>query len=260
MIVTAPVTVIPYIELRAITLGPIWIPVFSLLGLVALGSGMLRGVWRAREKGVWHLMRGTFVLWIVAGGLTGAVLLKLVYYPYLFESQPLAEVFRFRGISSFGGVFGGLLGLYLNLARRGVPAREMVRVLDVAAYVVPFSWAIGRLGCALVHDHPGIRSDSWLAVRYPDWPRYDLGLLGMLFLILLGTFFRLLDRRPRPDGFFVVLACIFVGVFRFWMDRLQVDTPRYYGWSVDQINALLLLSLGLVFLPFLRNSGSEEAL
>jgi phosphatidylglycerol:prolipoprotein diacylglycerol transferase len=116
------------------------------------------------------------------------------------------------------------------------------------AYVFPLSWAIGRLGCSLVHDHPGIRSESWLAVRYPDWPRYDLGVLGLFFLLLLAGLFRALDARPRPPGFFAAAALLAVGVFRIWIDQYQVDPPRYYGWSVDQYNAIILLLLSALLI------------
>ena len=35
----------------------------------------------------------------------------------------------------------------------------------------------GRFGCALQHDHLGIPSTYFLAVRFPGGPRFDLGLL-----------------------------------------------------------------------------------
>jgi len=128
------------------------------------------------------------------------------------------------------------------------------------AYVFPLSWAIGRLGCSLVHDHPGIRSDSWLAVRYPDWPRYDLGVLGFLFLLSLAGLFRILDAKPRPAGFFTVAALAAVGMFRLWIDQYQVDPPRYYGWSVDQYNAIILLLASAALFSTLRQWRQKEAL
>jgi prolipoprotein diacylglyceryltransferase len=48
-----------------------------------------------------------------------------------------------------------------------------LRLLDTAAFAVPFAAALGRLGCALAHEHPGRLSKSWLAVRYPGGARYD---------------------------------------------------------------------------------------
>jgi phosphatidylglycerol---prolipoprotein diacylglyceryl transferase len=250
---------IPYVELLVITIGPISIPVFSLLGSVGVAVALWRGGHRAQRVGVWPLVRHPFPLWVIGGGLTGAILFKLLYYPHLFESGGLAEVFRFRGIASFGAAFGGLVGTWIHCARRGLAFIDALRIADVMSFVFPLSWAIGRLGCTLVHDHPGIRSDSWLAVRYPDWPRYALGLLGMLFLLALAAAFQLLDRKPRPAGFFTAAALISVGLFRFGLDRLQIDPPRYFGWSVDQYNAALVLALGAALIPIIRKRDALEA-
>jgi len=236
--------VIPFFELHFVAIGPVSIPVFSLLALTGIGTALWRGARRAQRDGVWPLVRGWFALWVVGLGFVGAVVLKLVYFPHLFEANGLSETLRFRGASSFSGAFGGLIGTWLYCLNRGIGWIDAIRIADVMAYVFPLSWAIGRLGCALVHDPPGIRSTSWLAVRYPDWPRYDLGLLGMLFLIALAAVFRLLDRKPRPVGFFTVAALLSSGLFRFLLDRLHVDPPIYWGWSVDQYNAFVLCLAG----------------
>lgn len=251
---------IPYFELQYIQLGPLAIPVFSLLALTGIATALWRGARRAQRLGVWPLVRGPFAAWVLLSGFAGAVLLKLVYYPYLFESNGLGEILRFRGIASFGGLFGGFIGTFLYCRKHGIAAADATKIIDVMAYVFPLSWAIGRLGCALVHDHPGIRSDSWLAVRYPDWPRYDLGVLGFLFLLFLAVVFRILDSRPRQAGFFTAAALLAVGTFRLWIDQYQVDPPRYHGWSVDQYNALILLSISAALISSIRRRRHLEAL
>jgi len=249
--------VIPYFELHFITLGPVSIPVFSLLVLTGIVTALLLGWRRSERMGVWPLVRGWFAVWVIAAGFGCAMLLKLAYYPYLFEANGIGEVFRYRGIASFGGGFGALLGAWLYCLRRGIGWIDAARIADVMAYVFPLPWAIGRLGCTLIHDHPGIRSDSWLAVRYPDWPRFDLGLLGMLFLLVLAAVFRFLDRVPRPPGFYTAAALLGCGGFRFWLDRLQVDPPVYLGWSVDQYNAIFACLAGAA-IPFATRRRQPE--
>lgn len=248
---------IPYFELREIQLGPLRIPVFSVLGVVALITGYLRGVGRAKRLGLNTRLAGSFGLTVILGALAGAVLFKLAYHPNPLQPQSWIE--RYRGIASFGGLFGGLAVSIVYLSMRGISAARIVRTLDVIAYVCPLAWSIGRLGCTLVHDHPGIRSDSWLAVRYPDWPRYDLGLLGMLFLLVLSALFAILDQQPRPPGFFLCVGFLLVGVFRLWMDRLQVDPPRYHGWTVDQVSSVVMLACGVTLIPYVLKRWKEEA-
>jgi len=58
--------------------------------------------------------------------------------------------------------------------------------------------------------------------------------------------FLLLDRKPRPRGFYYVAFMFSYGSFRFLLDRLHVDPPRYGGWTVDQIAASILLAGGVI--------------
>lgn len=104
-----------------------------------------------------------------------------------------------------------------------------MRRLDSIAYAMPIGWMIGRLGCTLAHDHRGNFSTSWIAVNFPEGPRYDLGLIEFLFLIVMVTAFRLLDRRPHPLGFFFGLYGVVYGGFRIWLDTLHVQPMRFYG-------------------------------
>jgi prolipoprotein diacylglyceryltransferase len=94
-------------------------------------------------------------------------------------------------------------------------------------FVLP--WMIGRLGCALAYDHRGFASTSWIAVNFPEGPRYDLGLIEFLFLIVMGIGFKLLDRRPRQVGFFVGLYGVVYGGFRIWLDTLRQQPNGFYG-------------------------------
>jgi len=90
----------------------------------------------------------------------------------------------------------------------------------------------GRLGCALAHDHRGLFTDSWMAVRFPEGPRYDLGLIELVFLAGLAGAFWVLDRRARPVGFFFGLYGVVYGGFRIWLDTLHIQPMRFYGGAV----------------------------
>ncbi|HMD49501.1 MAG TPA: prolipoprotein diacylglyceryl transferase family protein [Bryobacteraceae bacterium] len=108
-------------------------------------------------------------------------------------------------------------------------ALESMRRLDIIAYAMPIGWMIGRLGCTLAHDYRGLESTSWIAVNFPEGPRYDLGLIEFLFLIGMATGFKLLDRRPRPAGFFFGMYGVVYGGFRIWLDTLHQQPNRFYG-------------------------------
>jgi phosphatidylglycerol:prolipoprotein diacylglycerol transferase len=92
---------------------------------------------------------------------------------------------------------------------------------------VPLAWVLGRGGCAVAHDHPGIPNNMWFGVRYPDVGRCDLGLYEMVLLIPLALAFLWLRRKPRPWGFYCALACISYAPVRFCLDFLRVTDPIY---------------------------------
>ena len=56
----------------------------------------------------------------------------------------------------------------------------------------------GRLGCTLVHDHVGSRSEFLLAIRFPDGARHDLGLYELLYTVavLVPAVVRSTTTRP----------------------------------------------------------------
>ena len=102
-------------------------------------------------------------------------------------------------------------------------------MLDTIAFALPFGWMIGRFGCFLAHDHRGDLTASWIAVQFPEGPRFDLGLIEFLFLIVLNGLFYWLDRQPRPVGFFFALFGVVYSAFRIWLDTLHTQPFRFYG-------------------------------
>ena len=110
---------------------------------------------------------------------------------------------------------------------RGVSGFETIRMLDRIAFVLPLSWMIGRLGCALIHDHVGQASTGWLTVRFPAGSAYDLGVLEFLFLIPISILFEVLGRRPMPPGFFFGLFGALYGALRAWLETLQAYPPAF---------------------------------
>jgi phosphatidylglycerol:prolipoprotein diacylglycerol transferase len=229
----------PYVTVPPIFVGKMAIPPFALL--VSLGVLVAHFVLlaRARRLGLSPVWAGELSLAMVICGFFGAILFKLLYRPEALAMRV------FPGISSFGGIFGALLGGWAYLAARGT---GVMRYLDAVGFAFPFGFVLGRLGCTITHDHPGLRSDvGWLTVAYPDGPRYDLGLLEMLFLLAVCGAFVWLDRNPRPTGFFLAALLLLYGPFRVALDRLHVDPPRYADLSVDQWAGAAVTALGLFF-------------
>jgi len=231
---------IPYYPQPSLRLGSFDIEAFGVLMAVAIVVGGRAMLIRAHRRGIPAEEMFRFCCCVYLCGFAGAYLAKNVFYDFpAFLSDP-SRIFRVSlGIRSAGGVAGGFLGGLWWCRLRRLSLYETMRRLDVVAYAIPLGWMIGRLGCALAHDHRGLWTTSWIAVRFPEGPRYDLGLIEFLFLIGMVFVFRVLDRKPRPVGFYFGLYGVVYGGFRIWLDTLHAQPLRFYGGAVAVMVGLL---------------------
>ena len=225
----------PYVEHPVLMIGSYPLQAFRVLALTAIVVEYTIVVRRAPRHGFTEEQASSLVAWAVVLGMISAhVFDVLAYYPERLRDDPF-ELLRIWGsLSSWGGMLGGLGGLALVAWRRGLGATGVLRFLDLAAYALPMTLAVGRFGCALQHDHLGIASTHPLAVNFPTGPRFDLGLLEFLYLIPVSLLFLWLGRRPRPVGFFLGLYFALYGPGRFVMDTLRSEDARYLGWTPAQ--------------------------
>lgn len=265
---------IPFFQQPMLQLGPLSVHAFGVCVAVAMWWGI-----RATEHG--FLREGLDVAlgvrlggWTLFGGLTGAHLFSvLFYFPQKLASDPWLLLRVWEDISSFGGMLGGLLGALLFMRFRVGPAASMRRwdYLGVVAKVFPASLAIGRIGCALAHDHPGTITVFPLAIslRSADAMHFirntyrdagiplnvetshptptgfhDLGWYEFLFLALvIVPLFQLWQRRERPGGFYLIAFPLLYLPVRFGLDFLRIVDVRYVGLTPAQWVAIVALSL-----------------
>jgi phosphatidylglycerol:prolipoprotein diacylglycerol transferase len=127
---------------------------------------------------------------------------------------------------------------------------------SVALGLAP-AWVLGRLGCFTAHDHPGRHTQFFLAVRYPEGPRHDLGLYEALLTIALTVVLYNYARRPHPAGTLIALDCTLYAPMRFGLDFLRATDvehpdPRYAGLTPAQWACVACFALGLYLLSRLR--------
>ena len=209
---------LPYFPQPIFHAGPLRVTTFAAAGVTAVLVSGWTILKRAAKKKIPtdEIFRMWF--WMVVSGAAGSIA----------HAEALHGRFGFTTLGACcGGILGGLAwSLYHRLS-----LYEFLRRMDVMAYAFPLAWMIARLGCALAHDHRGIASESWIAVDFPTGPRLDLGLLEFLFLAGLVIAFKILDRRPRPEGFYFVTLGLAYSACRLWLDNLSVD-PGYLDAAV----------------------------
>lgn len=189
------------------------------------------------------------VTWAVVGGLLGGHLLHIFgYHPEVLREQGLLSLLKlWDGLSSMGGVLGGLVGIFAFFLKNRLKLRPY---LDSLALGVAPGWAVARLGCFFAHDHPGVRTDFFLAVAYPGGGRHDLGLYDALVLAALSLLLYLVARRPRPEGFLTGLLAIGYSASRFGLDFLRASDlafvdRRLAGLTPAQFIVAVLLVVGV---------------
>ncbi len=240
---------IPWFVIPPLRLGPLAVQPFGVLSAagILLASTLL--VREARRKGLDPEPLEKLVTWAVVGGVIGAHLVHLLlYHPEeLRENGPLQLLKVWDGLSSTGGVLGGLAASVAFLRRRGI---RFAVYADVFALAVPAGWTVARLGCFTVHDHPGVLTDFVLAVRFPGGARHDLGLYDAIVLFAITIVVFSLDRRGILRGRLLALVAILYGVCRFSLDFLRArdlaySDARYLGLTPAQYAAVALFAWGI---------------
>lgn len=248
----------PYFEQPVFHLVGFQIAAFQLLVCSAVIVGHEVVVRRARRLGFDPDLASSLVAWTIFFGFVGSHLFDVVFYqPAELRQNPLVLLQVWGSMSSFGGIIGGLAGGWWLTRRKGLSGSQIFVFLDILGFAFPLAWIFGRAGCALAHDHVGIPTTSLLAVRFPDGPRFDLGLLELLYTIAIAALFLLLDRRPRPTGFFVGLFFTLYGPVRFGFDVLRIGDQRYLGWTPGQYASVGATLFGILLLLWVFQRGGE---
>ena len=109
-------------------------------------------------------------------------------------------------------------------------------------------WIVGRAGCTVAFDHPGLETDFFLGWRYRDGRViHNLGFYEMLYLIALACLFKLLGRRPRQwgPGFFAGLLAMLYAPARFGFDFLRTADIDYLGLTPGQWASIAAMLAGM---------------
>lgn len=244
---------------------------------------------------------------LIGGFTGGHVLDELLYDPHRVVENPISLLMMWAGLGSFPGFLGGVIGVVLwkffdyrpkepggrpHFVRNAV-VRPVLPFCDLILSVFPVAWVFGRAGCSSVHDHPGAvaAAGAPLAVAYPsaipsftdgpghhidvgpitfiqgNFPRYDLGLLELMFAIVLASALALTWRRRLATGTYIVVVCLAYAPVRFMMDFLRVRDvqgadPRYGGFTPAQWACIMLFVFGIgvaVYVRRLRVRGVDPA-
>jgi phosphatidylglycerol:prolipoprotein diacylglycerol transferase len=223
---------------------------------------VLLGLWiasrRVKRLGYDPDVVSQICVWIILGGFSGARLVHVFAYRWVDYQDNLLDILKLweGGLSSYGGFAGAALASVWFLKRS--PHKFWPYADSVAFGFIP-GWALGRVGCFAIHDHPGSLSDFFLAVEMVVKPvgydspliqaRHDLGLYDGFLALAMAIVFFIADKKPRHNGFYIGWMCIMYAPARFLLDfvratDLTVSDARYLHLTPAQYGSIILLLLG----------------
>lgn len=249
-----------------ITLGPISIRWYGFLIVVGAVLGGLVAMSEARRRGddpshVWNILAVALVLGIIgarlyhvfsspAGGARG--------WPY-YREHPL-DIIAFwkgglQGFGIFGGVLGGILGVWLYTRLAHLP---LLRWLDYGALGLILAQAIGRWGNFFNQELYGPPTDlPWGVYIAPEHRLAGLEAYERFHPVFLyesladlAIFFILLrmGRHPgRRDGDLFYAYLFLYPFVRFWLEFLRPDAWKIGGVATAQwISLACMLFAGIM--------------
>lgn len=244
---------IPWFQLEQIHLGPLTIQVWGLLVSLGFAVGVFV-LWKeAKRKGVdTNVILDLFIL-ILAGAIIGG---RLFYVAEHFKEYAgdLLKIFLISegGMSFFGGFLAALAAGVIFVRRKKLP---VWKIADTVAPAMAAGYAVGRLGCLMIHDHLGKITTFFLGIKTPEGAiRHEPIIYEIVFNgIALFAVLWFLRKRIKQDGALSIIFLVWFLSVRFITDFFRsADLPesdiRYYGLTLAQITAIILLfSAGIIF-------------
>jgi prolipoprotein diacylglyceryltransferase len=209
--------------------------------LIALAFPVARHIRDRRLRRQYYLLQGITLI----GALFGAKV-SVLFGDYKW---PMASINDWASVLWSGRSITGALicgFLFAEIAKPMLGYRMPPN--DRFAAVLPFTIAIGRIGCLTAGCCGGLPCDGWYCIAGPDGiSRYPTQVFEMIFQVSMGVLFILLIRRGVWFGRLFSFYLVAYGVFRFLTEFLRA-TPKFFGiLSSYQLLSLLMIALGAAF-------------
>lgn len=283
--VPAGIALIPVLKLPIVHSG---IPVFGygFMMFIGFSAGTLLASRRAQTVGlnadvIWDLM-----MWLLLPGIAGARVVYLMQnWDKVVGAKSGVELLKSvvalwdGGIVFYGGVIGGLVGLFAFCKRNKIRPLLMADIIIPSLFV---GLGFGRIGCFLygccyggtcslpwsVKFPPDSMTFEALSMRAPEFIAQD-GMStvalhpaqiysSILAFLLAGFLMWFFPRRPF-EGAVLALGWIIYPINRFVLENIRFDEPGRLGtpFTFSQLMSMGLFVTGCIFMFWLHKKNAN---
>jgi len=246
-------------------LGPLTVYAFGLM--MALGFLAADYVIRiyCTRRGLNPEYSSSMVIVAALAGIIGSRIYAILDDLPGYLADPMSMIFSGAGFVFYGGLIGGLLGVFLVSRWYRVPFGV---TMDLSAPALAIGQAIGRIGCLLSGDGDwGMPSTLPWAMSFPraivGWngstvlkldesnrlvsgffpgvrvhpaPIYETILYLGVFMILWA-----MRKTSYPPGRLLYWYFVLAGAARFMVEFIRVNPRVFYGLSEAQLIAIVMM-------------------
>lgn len=229
---------------------------------LTLGIAILAGLWvtsrEIRRRSIAEDEVLPAIVWCAIAAFVGArlfhVLDRLDYYLH----QPSAVLaVQDGGLAIYGAMLGGLAAVAVYARFRSMPMRA---TLDAAAPAVVLAQAIGRIGCTINGDVPGLPANlPWSFVythpnslaKFPGVPVHPTATYEMVWNVAVFAILWRARTVPLVPGSLMLAYLSLYSLGRFILSFFRFDQPLWLGLSQSQAMALATVIVSsLLFIWF----------
>ena len=230
-----------------------FLPIYGVLIALAIGLGVVLCLSQEKRLGLPQDLSIDFALSVIPAAVIGARLYYVAFQWEAFADNPVSILYIWEGgLAIYGGVIGGLLGVFALSRVRKVSFWALV---DMAIPSLLLGQAIGRWGNFFNQEaygnpvvNPSFQFFPWAVLVDGTWYQATFFYESMWdlagFLILWCT-----RKKWRPgDG--LPLYMIVYGLGRVWIEGLRSDSLYLSGTSVrvsQLLSGLMVLGGAMYF-------------
>jgi phosphatidylglycerol:prolipoprotein diacylglycerol transferase len=245
-----------------VSIGPAdvrWYGLMFTLGMAVIVVWTLIG---AKKAGISKDIIYTSALWAIAFGLIISHLVYVLDDLDYFVDHP-GDIFSLEGYTIYGGMLGGLLGIWIYNRLRGQP---FGRLADALAPGMMLGLAVGRIGCTINGCCYGTKTTLPWGIIYTQKDSYattgvevhPTQIYELLFVLAIFVMLLVVRRKLKAEGSLILLCLATYSAGRFLLSFIR-DNATYGGLREAQIISLLVLLITVPLLIYRIRGGKEQA-